>query len=109
MNIVRDLVGNCLYVWIESENYVLIVVGFVFLVSVYVVLVVVCNEVLLLNLLDIDLLWLVWCGLGFVFRSIFGGFVEWEKGYDDLILYVYGINFNGWEKDLLMIFVVINN
>ena len=31
------------------------------------------------------------------------------KGHDDLTSYAHGINSNGWEKDLSMIFVVINN
>lgn len=43
MDIVRNRVGIDWYVEIESDNFVLIVVGLVLLVSVYVVLVVVCN------------------------------------------------------------------
>lgn len=32
-----------------------------------------------------------------------------KKGHDDLTSYAHEINSNGWEKDLSMIFVVINN
>ena len=58
---------------------------------------------------DTDLSRLARRGSGSASRSIFGGFAEWEKGHDDLTSYAHGINSNGWEKDLSMIFVVINN
>lgn len=40
--------------------------------------------------------------------SIYGGFVEWEKGYSDEMLYVVLFELNYFEDDFVMIFVVIN-
>ena len=109
MNIVRDLAGNRLYARIESENYVPTAAGLASSASAYAALAAACNEALSLNLSDTDLSRLARRGSGSASRSIFGGFAEWEKGHDDLTSYAHGINSNGWEKDLSMIFVVINN
>ena len=48
-------------------------------------------------------------GSGSASRSIFGGFAEWEKGHDDETSYAHAIDAQGWEEDLSMVFVVINN
>ena len=109
MNIVRDLAGNRLHARIESENYVPTAAGLASSASAYAALAAACNEALSLNLSDTDLSRLARRGSGSASRSIFGGFAEWEKGHDDLTSYAHGINSNGWEKDLSMIFVVINN
>ena len=109
MNIVRDLAGNRLHARIESENHVPTAAGLASSASAYAALAAACNEALSLNLSDTDLSRLARRGSGSASRSIFGGFAEWEKGHDDLTSYAHGINSNGWEKDLSMIFVVINN
>ena len=93
---------------IESENYVPTAAGLASSASAYAALAAACNEALSLNLSDTDLSRLARRGSGSASRSIFGGFAEWEKGHDDLTSYAC-INSNGWEKDLSMIFVVINN
>ena len=109
MNIVRDLAGNRLHARIESENHVPTAAGLASSASAYAALAAACNEALSLNLSDTDLSRLARRGSGSASRSIFGGFAEWEKGHDDLTSYAHEINSNGWEKDLSMIFVVINN
>ena len=41
-------------------------------------------------------------------RSVYGGFVEWEKGYDDDSSYAAPIDSAGFEDELAMIFIVVN-
>lgn len=48
-------------------------------------------------------------GSGSACRSIFGGFVEWEKGHDDQTSYAQQLPSNGFEEDLAMVFVLIND
>ena len=66
-------------------------------------------EALQLGLSSKDLSRLARRGSGSASRSIYGGFAEWEKGQDDATSYAHAIDANDWEKDLSMIFVVINN
>ncbi len=47
-------------------------------------------------------------GSGSASRSIYGGFAEWEKGYNDETSYAVPLESNHFEDDLAMIFVVIN-
>ena len=93
----------------EKEKIVPTAAGLASSASAYAALAAACNEALSLNLSDTDLSRLARRGSGSASRSIFGGFAEWEKGHDDLTSYAHEINSNGWEKDLSMIFVVINN
>lgn len=48
-------------------------------------------------------------GSGSACRSIFGGFVEWEKGHDDLSSYAKPVPSDSFEDDLAMVFVLIND
>ena len=56
-----------------------------------------------LNLSDKDLSRLARRGSGSASRSIYGGFAEWEKGYDDKTSYAHQIESDGFENDLAMI------
>lgn len=68
-----------------------------------------CNEALRLELDKQALSRLARRGSGSACRSIFGGFVEWEKGHDDQTSYAQQIPSNGFEDELAMVFVLIND
>ena len=62
--------------------------------SAYAALAGACNEALDLNLSDKDLSRLARRGSGSA-SSIYGGFAEWEKGYDDKTSYAHQIESDG--------------
>ena len=109
MDIVRDVAATDLHAKIESNNFVPTAAGLASSVSAYAALAAACNEALQLGLSSKDLSRLARRGSGSASRSIYGGFAEWEKGQDDATSYAHAIDANDWEKDLSMIFVVINN
>lgn len=109
MDIVRERVNTSLHAYIDSVNYVPTAAGLASSASAYAALAAACNEALDLNMSDKDLSRLARRGSGSASRSIFGGFAEWEKGYDDETSYAHSIDAQNWEDDLSMIFVVINN
>ena len=109
MDMLRAKTNTALYSYIESENFVPTAAGLASSASAYAALASACNEALQLGWSDQELSRLARRGSGSASRSIFGGFVEWEKGYDDATSYSFPIDANRWEDDLAMIFVVINN
>ena len=109
MDIVRDVAATDLHAKIESNNFVPTAAGLASSASAYAALAAACNEALQLGLSSKDLSRLARRGSGSASRSIYGGFAEWEKGHDDATSYAHAIDANDWEKDLSMIFVVINN
>ncbi|MGS0655772.1 diphosphomevalonate decarboxylase [Staphylococcus arlettae] len=109
MDMLRAKTNTTLYSYIESENFVPTAAGLASSASAYAALASACNEVLQLGWSDKELSRLARRGSGSASRSIFGGFVEWEKGYDDTTSYSFPIDADRWEDDLAMIFVVINN
>ena len=109
MDMLRAKTNTTLYSYIESENFVPTAAGLASSASAYAALASACNEALHLGWSDKELSRLARRGSGSASRSIFGGFVEWEKGYDDTTSYSFPIDANRWEDDLAMIFVVINN
>ena len=48
-------------------------------------------------------------GSGSACRSVFGGFVEWEKGSDDASSQAVPILSDHWEEELAMIFILIDD
>lgn len=109
MDVLRAKTNTTLYSYIESENFVPTAAGLASSASAYAALASACNEALQLGWSDKELSRLARRGSGSASRSIFGGFVEWEKGYDDTTSYSFPIDADRWEDDLAMIFVVINN
>nr|WP_272106680.1 diphosphomevalonate decarboxylase [Staphylococcus sp. NRL 22/194] len=109
MDMIRKEAGITTHALIESENFVPTAAGLASSASAYAALAGACNEALQLGLSDKDLSRLARRGSGSASRSIFGGFAEWEKGHDDATSYAHSIDANGWEDDLAMIFIVINN
>ncbi|WP_436884484.1 diphosphomevalonate decarboxylase [Mammaliicoccus sciuri] len=109
MNLVRERSHTSHYAYIESVNYVPTAAGLASSSSAFAALAGACNEALNLNMSDKDLSRLARRGSGSASRSIFGGFAEWDKGHDDETSYAHAIDAHGWEEDLSMVFVVINN
>lgn len=109
MDMLRAKTNTTLYSYIESENFVPTAAGLASSASAYAALASACNEALQLGWSYKELSRLARRGSGSASRSIFGGFVEWEKGYDDTTSYSFPIDADRWEDDLAMIFVVINN
>lgn len=109
MNLVRERSHTSHYAYIESVNYVPTAAGLASSSSAFAALAGACNEALNLNMSDKDLSRLARRGSGSASRSIFGGFAEWDKGHDDETSYAHAIDAQGWEEDLSMVFVVINN
>ena len=83
MDMIRKEADISTYALIESDNFVPTAAGLASSASAYAALAGACNEALDLNLSDKDLSRLARRGSGSASRSIYGGFAEWEKGYDD--------------------------
>ena len=109
MEMIRKEAGISEHALIESENFVPTAAGLASSASAYAALAGACNEALQLGLSDKDLSRLARRGSGSASRSIYGGFAEWEKGHDDESSFAHRIEADGWENELAMVFVVINN
>lgn len=109
MEMIRKEAGISEHALIESENFVPTAAGLASSASAYAALAGACNEALQLGLSDKDLSRLARRGSGSASRSIYGGFAEWEKGHDDESSFAHRVEADGWENELAMIFVVINN
>lgn len=109
MDIVREIGGTSAHAYIESDNYVPTAAGLASSASAYAALAAACDKALNLGLTGKALSRLARRGSGSASRSIYGGFVEWEKGHDDETSYSFPVEADNWENDLAMIFVVINN
>lgn len=109
MEMIRKEAGISEHALIESENFVPTAAGLASSASAYAALAGACNEALQLGLSDKDLSRLARRGSGSASRSIYGGFAEWEKGHDDESSFAHRVEADGWENELAMVFVVINN
>ncbi|WP_085055653.1 diphosphomevalonate decarboxylase [Staphylococcus haemolyticus] len=109
MEMIRKEAGISEHALIESENFVPTAAGLASSASAYAALAGACNEALQLGLSDKDLSRLARRGSGSASRSIYGGFAEWEKGNDDESSFAHRVEADGWENELAMVFVVINN
>ncbi|MFV0560214.1 MAG: diphosphomevalonate decarboxylase [Enterococcus sp.] len=109
LDLVRELGNTDMYAHIESKNFVPTAAGLASSASGLAALAGACNEALKLNLNKRELSRLARRGSGSACRSIFGGFVEWEKGYDDASSFAYPLESDHFEDDLAMIFLLIND
>lgn len=97
------------YAQVQSQNFVPTAAGLASSASGLAALAGACNDALQLNLSDKELSRLARKGSGSACRSIYGGFVEWEKGDSDQNSYALPIPSNHWEDELAMIFILIND
>ncbi|MBO0460586.1 diphosphomevalonate decarboxylase [Enterococcus sp. DIV1298c] len=109
LDLVRKQANINKHAKVISHNFVPTAAGLASSASGLAALAGACNEALGLGLDQQALSRLARRGSGSACRSIFGGFVEWEKGHDDQTSYAQQIPSNGFEEDLAMVFVLIND
>ncbi|MGK4109610.1 diphosphomevalonate decarboxylase [Enterococcus cecorum] len=101
--------ANCTsFAKVESINHVPTAAGLASSASGLCALAGACNQALGLGLSQKELSKMARKGSGSACRSVYGGFVEWEKGYDDDSSYAAPIDSAGFEDELAMIFIVVN-
>lgn len=108
LDIVREKTGTTKKAKVISQNFVPTAAGLASSASGLAALAGACNEALELGLDDQALSRLARRGSGSACRSIFGGFVEWEKGHDDQSSYAHPISSDGFENHLAMVFLLLN-
>ncbi|EMF0058902.1 diphosphomevalonate decarboxylase [Enterococcus hirae] len=108
LDIVREKAGTTKKAKVISQNFVPTAAGLASSASGLAALAGACNEALKLGLDDQALSRLARRGSGSACRSIFSGFVEWEKGHDDQSSYAHPISSDGFEDHLAMVFLLLN-
>ncbi|EOS7755031.1 diphosphomevalonate decarboxylase [Enterococcus hirae] len=108
LDIAREKAGTTKKAKVISQNFVPTAAGLASSASGLAALAGACNEALKLGLDDQALSRLARRGSGSACRSIFGGFVEWEKGHDDQSSYAHPISSDGFEDHLAMVFLLLN-
>ena len=108
LDIVREKAGTTKKAKVISQNFGPTAAGLASSASGLAALAGACNEALKLGLDDQALSRLARRGSGSACRSIFGGFVEWEKGHDDQSSYAHPISSDGFEDHLAMVFLLLN-
>lgn len=109
LDLFRKEAGLSLKASVISQNFVPTAAGLASSASGLAALAGACNTALKLGLDDLSLSRFTRRGSGSACRSIFGGFVEWEKGHDDLSSYAKPVPSDSFEDDLAMVFVLIND
>ena len=109
LDLFRKEAGLSLKASVISQNFVPTAAGLASSASELAALAGACNTALKLGLDDLSLSRFARRGSGSACRSIFGGFVEWEKGHDDLSSYAKPVPSDSFEDDLAMVFVLIND
>lgn len=109
LDLFRKEAGLSLKASVISQNFVPTAAGLASSASGLAALAGACNTALKLGLDDLSLSRFARRGSGSGCRSIFGGFVEWEKGHDDLSSYAKPVPSDSFEDDLAMVFVLIND
>ncbi|MFN6751015.1 diphosphomevalonate decarboxylase [Enterococcus faecium] len=109
LDLFRKEAGLSLKASVISQNFVPTAAGLASSASGLAALAGACNTALKLGLDDLSLSRFARRGSGSACRSIFGGFVEWEKGHDNLSSYAKPVPSDSFEDDLAMVFVLIND
>ena len=109
LDLFRKEAGLSLKASVIRQNFVPTAAGLASSASGLAALAGACNTALKLGLDDLSLSRFARRGSGSACRSIFGGFVEWEKGHDDLSSYANPVPSDSFEDDLAMVFVLIND
>lgn len=109
LDIARKKAGITYFASVESQNFVPTAAGLASSASGLAALAGACNDALQLGLSDKELSQFARRGSGSACRSIFGGFVEWEKGDSDETSFAQVVPSHQWENDLAMIFILIND
>ena len=108
LDLVRAKADCPFYAQVDSRNYVPTAAGLASSASGLAALAGACNAALDLQLTQEELSRLARRGSGSACRSIFGGFVEWHTG-DDTTSYATPVASDGWEEELSMLFILIND
>lgn len=109
LSLVRQQQDVSLFAKVDSKNFVPTAAGLASSASGLAALAGACSEALNLNLSPKDLSRLARRGSGSACRSIFGGFAEWKKGDSDQTSFGKAIDSDGWENDLAMLFVLVDD
>lgn len=109
LDLVRKQSDCPFFAEVKSYNHVPTAAGLASSASGLAALAAACNQALQLNLSDKDLSRLARRGSGSACRSIFPGFVEWQKGSSDETSFAEPVPSSGWEEELAMIFILIND
>lgn len=109
LNRARTLANVNEFAKVESENFVPTAAGLASSASGLAALAGACNAALDLQLNPTELSRFARRGSGSACRSIFGGFAEWQKGNSDDTSFAVPIEANGWEQELAMIFILVND
>ncbi|MFM1538583.1 diphosphomevalonate decarboxylase [Helcococcus bovis] len=107
IDLFRKKSNNFSKVLVKSYNHVPTAAGLASSASGFSALAVALNELFELNLDKTELSKYARRGSGSASRSIFGGFVEWKKGYDDETSYAEKVDDANW--DVAMIILVLND
>lgn len=109
LDLVRKKAACPLFAEVNSYNHVPTAAGLASSSSGLAALAAACNQALQLDLSDRDLSRLARRGSGSACRSIFPGFVEWQKGNNDETSFAEVVPSSGWENELAMLFILIND
>ena len=109
LDLVRQKYQLSLFAKVNSKNFVPTAAGLASSASGLAALAGACSEALNLHLTDTELSRLARRGSGSACRSIFGGFSEWQKGTSDETSYAHAIPADGWEEELGMLFVLVDD
>ena len=109
LDVIRTKANCSLRAVINSQNFVPTAAGLASSASGLAALAGAASTALNLNLSSEELSRLARRGSGSACRSIYGGFAEWQKGDTDESSYAVKIPSAGFEDELSMLFVVVND
>ncbi|WP_438715171.1 diphosphomevalonate decarboxylase [Enterococcus sp. AZ109] len=109
LDLIRNRAQSQLFAKVVSQNFVPTAAGLASSASGLAALAGAASAALGLPLDKRELSRLARRGSGSASRSVYGGFAEWVKGDSDETSYAVPITSDGFEEDLSMVFVVVND